>query len=160
MGDNGRVVEYSPQEQVLRHSAVSCFMTHCGWNSTMEALTSGVPVLAFPQWGDQVTDAKFLVDVFGVGVRMSRGEAEGRVVPREEVEECLRVATVGPRAEELRRNSAKWKEKAEKVYRVGGSSDRNLQEFVEEIKRRSAEVVEEYKKLAAEEEVVAVALTT
>ncbi|KAL0383169.1 UNVERIFIED_CONTAM: Cinnamate beta-D-glucosyltransferase [Sesamum calycinum] len=52
----------------------------------MEALASGVPVVAFPQWGDQVTNAKFLVDVLKVGIRLGKGEAEGKIVPRDEVE--------------------------------------------------------------------------
>ncbi|KAL8160548.1 hypothetical protein V2J09_002085 [Rumex salicifolius] len=152
VGDNGRVVEYSPQEEVLEHPAVACFVTHCGWNSTMEAITSGVPVVAFPQWGDQVTDAKFLVDVFGVGVRMCRGMHEDRVIPRDEVEDCLRTAIVGPRAEEMKRNAATWKVKAHEAYKEGGSSDRNFEEFVEAIKSKSGDVVEKYMKLMAEEE--------
>lgn len=137
VGDNGKVVQFSPQEQVLAHPALACFMTHCGWNSTMEALTSGVPVVAFPQWGDQVTDAKFLCDVFGVGLRLSRGEFEDRVIPREEVEKCLREATSGPRAAELKQNALKWKAAAERAVAEGGSSDQNLQAFVDEIRKRS-----------------------
>lgn len=54
----GKVVRWSPQEQVLAHRSIACFVTHCGWNSSMEAIASGVPVVAFPQWGDQVTNAK------------------------------------------------------------------------------------------------------
>lgn len=106
----------------------------------MEALTSGMPVVAFPQWGDQVTDAKYLVDVFKVGIRMCRGEAEDRVIPREEVEKCLREATSGPVAAvpaEMKANASKWKEAAEEAVAEGGSSDRNLQAFVDEVRRRS-----------------------
>ncbi|KAI8532740.1 hypothetical protein RHMOL_Rhmol11G0237000 [Rhododendron molle] len=136
-GDKGRVVQWSPQEQVLAHPSVACFVTHCGWNSTMEALTSGMPVVAFPQWGDQVTDAKYLVDVFKVGIRMCRGEAEDRVIPRDEVEKCLREATSGPVAAEMKANASKWKEAAEEAVAEGGSSDRNLQAFVDEVRRRS-----------------------
>ncbi|CAL5377431.1 unnamed protein product [Camellia sinensis] len=117
-GDKGRVVQWSPQEQVLVHPAVACFVTHCGWNSTMESLTSGMPVVAFPQWGDQVTDAKYLVDVF-------------------EVEMCLREATSGPKAAEMKANALKWKETAEAAVAEGGSSDRNMQAFVDEVRRRS-----------------------
>lgn len=149
VGDKGRVVQYSPQEQVLAHKSVACFVTHCGWNSTMEAITSGMPVVAFPQWGDQVTDAKFLVDVFGIGVRMCRGEHEDKIVPRDEVEKCLKEATEGVKAEEMRRNAAEWKLKAENAFSEGGSSDKNLQEFVDEVKRRSVDVVGEYLKLTA-----------
>ncbi|KAL0359853.1 UNVERIFIED_CONTAM: Gallate 1-beta-glucosyltransferase [Sesamum angustifolium] len=92
-GDKGKIVKWSPQEQVLAHPSTACFVTHCGWNSAMEALASGVPVVAFPQWGDQVTNAKFLVDVLKVGIRLGKGEAEGKIVPRDEVERCFRTAT-------------------------------------------------------------------
>ncbi|KAK3017071.1 hypothetical protein RJ639_007002 [Escallonia herrerae] len=137
-GDRGKVVQWSPQEQVLAHPAVACFVTHCGWNSSMEALSSGVPVLAFPQWGDQVTDAKYLVDVFNIGIRMCRGEAENKITSGEEVEKCLREATSGPKAAEIKENALKWKKAAEEAVAEGGSSDRNLQAFVDEVRRSGA----------------------
>ncbi|WCJ17807.1 UDP-Glycosyltransferase superfamily protein [Euphorbia peplus] len=136
-GEKGKVVSWSPQEKVLSHPSISCFVTHCGWNSTMEALSSGVPVVTFPRWGDQVTDAKYLVDVFKVGVRMCRGEAENRLITRDEVEKCLLEATVGAKAEELKKNALKWKETAEAAVVQGGSSDMNIQAFVDEVKARS-----------------------
>ncbi|PKI71672.1 gallate 1-beta-glucosyltransferase-like [Punica granatum] len=136
-GDKGKVVQWSPQEQVLAHPSVACFVTHCGWNSSMEALSSGMPVVAFPQWGDQVTDAKYLVDVFKVGVRMCRGEAENKLIMRDVVEKCLLEATVGPKAAEVKENALKWKAAAEAAVAEGGSSDRNIQAFVDEVKRRS-----------------------
>ncbi|KVH93315.1 gallate 1-beta-glucosyltransferase-like [Cynara cardunculus var. scolymus] len=132
-GDKGMVVQWSPQTQVLSHPAVSCFVTHCGWNSTMEALSSGVPVVAFPQWGDQVTDAKYLVDEWKVGIRMCRGEAENRVIGREEIGQCLKEATNGVKAAEMKRNALKWKKAAEAAVEEGGTSDRNIQEFVDDI---------------------------
>ncbi|XP_047975303.1 gallate 1-beta-glucosyltransferase-like [Salvia hispanica] len=136
VGDRGRIVQWSPQEEVLAHPSTACFMTHCGWNSTMEALASGVPVVAFPHWGDQVTNAKFMVDVFKVGVRMCKGgEAEGRVVPRDEVASLLEEVVRGPRAEEIRANALKWKKAAEAAVAEGGSSYMNMQCFVEEIAR-------------------------
>ncbi|KAL5561307.1 hypothetical protein UlMin_031054 [Ulmus minor] len=137
VGERGKVVKWSPQEQVLEHRSVACFLTHCGWNSSVESLTSGVPVVTFPQWGDQVTNAKFLVDVFGVGLRLGRGADENRLIGRDEVEKCLVEATVGEKAEELRKNALKWKKAAAEAVVEGGSSDRNIQEFVEEIRTRS-----------------------
>ncbi|XP_073311522.1 gallate 1-beta-glucosyltransferase 84A24-like [Primulina huaijiensis] len=135
-GDQGKIVQWSPQEEVLAHRSTACFVTHCGWNSTMEALASGVPVVAFPQWGDQVTDAKFLVDVFKVGIRLCRGEAEGNIVNREEVERCLREATGGgPKAAEMKENALKWKKAAAEAVADGGTSYRNMQDFVDEIVR-------------------------
>ncbi|KAE8668125.1 hypothetical protein F3Y22_tig00112344pilonHSYRG00035 [Hibiscus syriacus] len=63
---------------------------------TIEALSSGVPVVAFPQWVDQVTNAVYLIDVFKIGVRMCRGEAENRLIPKEEIAKCfLEASTYG-----------------------------------------------------------------
>ncbi|TYI94980.1 hypothetical protein E1A91_D02G245100v1 [Gossypium mustelinum] len=136
VGDNGKVVQWSPQDKVLIHPSVSCFVSHCGWNSTMEALSCGVPIVAFPQWGDQVTNAVYLVDVFKTGVRMGGGEAENRIIPKEEVAKCFVEATVGPKAKDLKRNALKWKAAAEAAMAGGGSSDRNIQAFINEVRRR------------------------
>ncbi|OVA15918.1 UDP-glucuronosyl/UDP-glucosyltransferase [Macleaya cordata] len=130
------VVEWSPQEQVLDHPSVACFVTHCGWNSSMESLSSGVPVVAFPQWGDQVTNAKFLVDVYGVGLRMKKcTKKDQELVTSEEVERCIVEVTKGLKAEELKKNALKWKKAAEEAVAEGGSSYRNIQSFVDDIKR-------------------------
>lgn len=99
----------------------------------MEALTSGVPVICFPQWGDQVTNAVYMIDVFKTGMRLSRGEAEKRIVPREEVTERLLESTVEEKAAELRENARRWKEEAETAVAYGGSSERNFQEFVDKL---------------------------
>jgi UDP:flavonoid glycosyltransferase YjiC (YdhE family) len=141
VGNRGKVIQWSPQEEVLAHPSVACFITHCGWNSSVEALTLGVPVVAFPQWGDQVTNAKFLVDVFGVGMRLSRGQAENRLILRDEVEKCLLEATVGPKAVEMKQRALKWKAAAAEALAVGGSSDKNIQSFVDEIRKRSCGAV-------------------
>ncbi|GMJ12826.1 hypothetical protein like AT4G15480 [Hibiscus trionum] len=132
VGDNGKIVQWSPQEKVLTHPSVSCFVSHCGWNSTIESLSCGVPIVAFPQWGVQVTNAVYLVDVFKTGMRMSRGAVENRIVPREEVEKCLLEATTGSMASELKSNALRWKEAAEVALADGGSSDRNIQAFIDE----------------------------
>ncbi|KEH44080.1 UDP-glucosyltransferase family protein [Medicago truncatula] len=132
----GKVVKWSPQEEVLDHPSVACFVTHCGWNSTMEAIASGVPVLAFPAFGDHLTNAKFLIDVFGVGIRLGYSLMENKLVTRDEVKKCLLEATTGEKAEELKKNAMKWKKEAEEAVAVGGSSDWNLDAFMEDIKKR------------------------
>ncbi|KAK8562862.1 hypothetical protein V6N13_018579 [Hibiscus sabdariffa] len=135
VGESGKIVQWSPQEKVLTHPSVSCFVSHCGWNSTIESLSCGVPIVAFPQWGDQVTNAVYLVDVFKTGVRMCRGAAENRIVPREEVEKCLLKAITGSIAPELKSSALKWKEAAMAAVADGGSSDRNIQAFIDEFSR-------------------------
>ncbi|XP_008788244.2 crocetin glucosyltransferase 2-like [Phoenix dactylifera] len=126
--ERGLVVSWSPQMAVLSHEAVGCFLTHCGWNSTMEGISLGVPMVGVPQWTDQPTNAKYVEDVWRVGVRARAGERG--LVGREEVERCVRVVMEGERSEEIRRNSSKWRELAKKAVAEGGSSDRNILEFV------------------------------
>nr|CAB3476185.1 unnamed protein product [Digitaria exilis] len=95
-GGRGVVVPWSPQERVLGHAATGCFLTHCGWNSTLETVAAGVPVVAFPQWGDQCTDAKFMVEELGIGVRL-------RAPPlrREAVREAVEAAVAGVDADAM-----------------------------------------------------------
>lgn len=142
------MVNFAPQEQVLGHPAVSCFMTHCGWNSTMEAISCGVPVVAFPSWGDQVTDAKFLCDVFKTGIQLTRGEHEKRIISKDEVEKCLREATSGPKADEMKENALKWKTLADEAIADGGSSDKNFDLFIDQVQKRGEIVLANAKKLA------------
>ncbi|PQQ18455.1 crocetin glucosyltransferase chloroplastic [Prunus yedoensis var. nudiflora] len=72
----GKIVLWCCQLEVLSNPSLGCFVTHCGWNSSMESLVSGVPVVAFPLWTDQRTNAKLIEDTWKTGVRwhqMRRG---------------------------------------------------------------------------------------
>ncbi|KAK8614835.1 hypothetical protein V6N13_068624 [Hibiscus sabdariffa] len=129
--DKGLVVAWSPQLQVLAHEAVGCFMNHCGWNSTMEALSLGVPMVAVPQWTDQPTNAKFIADVWQVGIR---AEVDGKgMIRKEEIERCVREIMEGDRSEDIKRNAAKWKKLAIQAANHGGSSDTNIIEFIAQL---------------------------
>jgi hypothetical protein len=133
----GEVVAWSPQEAVLAHPSTACFLTHCGWNSTLETVAAGVPVVAFPQWGDQCTDARFLVDELGMGVRLVRA-AGGGGLRREDVLDAVEDALAGPRAEAMRASARRWSEAARRAVAPGGSSDANVQSFVDEVAARRA----------------------
>ncbi|XP_030938155.1 UDP-glycosyltransferase 74E2-like [Quercus lobata] len=124
----GLVVSWCPQLEVLAHKAIGCFMTHCGWNSTLEALSLGVPMVAMPQWTDQLTNAKFIVDVWKVGVRIKLDERG--IATKEEIELCIREVIGGERGKEMRGNSIRWKELAKEAMNEGGSSDKNIEDFV------------------------------
>ncbi|XP_073116585.1 crocetin glucosyltransferase 2-like [Elaeis guineensis] len=127
--ERGLVVSWSPQIEVLSHEAIGCFLMHCGWNSIVEGISLGVaPMVGVPQWTDQPMNAKYIEDVWRIGVR-ARANEKG-LVGREEVERCVRVVMEGERSEEIRRNARKWRELAKKAVGEGGSSDRNIMEFV------------------------------
>ncbi|KAJ7961939.1 Glycosyltransferase [Quillaja saponaria] len=128
----GLLVNWCPQLEVLNHKAVACFMTHCGWNSTLEALSLAVPMVAMPQWTDQPTNAKFIVDVWKVGIR-ARIDHEKGIVTREEIEMCIREVMEGERGNEMRRISLKWKKLAKEAVDDDGSSDKNIEKFVAQL---------------------------
>ncbi|KAI3668741.1 hypothetical protein L1987_88224 [Smallanthus sonchifolius] len=105
----GLVVPWCSQLEVLSHTSLGCFVTHCGWNSTLESMVCGVPVVAFPQWTDQTTNAKLIEDVWGTGTRVAANE-DG-VVEGEEIKRCIEmVMGKHERGETMRMNAKKWKE--------------------------------------------------
>ncbi|XP_047069398.1 UDP-glucosyltransferase UGT13248-like [Lolium rigidum] len=121
----GLIVSFCPQLEVLTHRATGCFLTHCGWNSTTEAIVTGVPMVAIPQWADQPTTAKYVESAWGIGLR-ARQDGKG-LVRREEVERCIKEVLGG---EEYKRNASKWMQKAKRAMQKGGSSDKNITDFV------------------------------
>ncbi|KAF5951096.1 hypothetical protein HYC85_013089 [Camellia sinensis] len=128
----GMIVPWCSQLEVLSHSSLGCFVTHCGWNSMLESLPSGVPVVAVPRWSDQGTNAKMMAEVWGTGVRVKANE-EG-IVESEEVKRCIEKVMGGEeRGEEMRRIAKKWKELTREAVKEGGSSDLNIKAFVKEI---------------------------
>jgi UDP-glucoronosyl and UDP-glucosyl transferase len=88
MAKRGIIVPWAPQLEILRHDAVGCFVTHFGWNSTLEAINFEVPMVAMPQWTDQLTNAKYIEAVWWVGLRVNADE-KGSVGPNE-IKRCVR----------------------------------------------------------------------
>ncbi|KAK3221648.1 hypothetical protein Dsin_008673 [Dipteronia sinensis] len=135
--DRGLVVKWCPQERVLMHRSIACFVTHCGWNSTLETVVAGVPVVAYPKWSDQPTDAKLLVDVLKMGVKMRIYGDDDGVFSDGVVERCIaEVTDVGLKlkATEMKKRAVALKEAAKKAVDDGGSSDMNMDRFISEIK--------------------------
>ncbi|KAL3829278.1 hypothetical protein ACJIZ3_018080 [Penstemon smallii] len=125
----GKIVPWCDQVEVLSHSSVGCFVTHCGWNSTLESLVFGVPVVAIPQWTDQATNAKLVQDYWRSGVRCVKG-VNGGVVECGEFERCLEIV-MG--CGEMRKEAKKWKELAKETMKEDGNSNANLKFFIENV---------------------------
>ncbi|XP_066370767.1 DIMBOA UDP-glucosyltransferase BX8-like [Miscanthus floridulus] len=112
----GMVVAWAPQEDVLRHRAVGGFWTHNGWNSTMESVCEGVPMLCRPYFGDQPGNVRYVEHVWRVGFEVG-GELE-----RGTVKEAIRRLMTSADGAEMRARAGELKKAAAECIGKGGSS--------------------------------------
>nr|QSB46661.1 glycosyltransferase [Rubia yunnanensis] len=132
MCENGMIVPWCSQMEVLCHKSIGCFVTHCGWNSTLESIVAGVPIVGCPHISEQNTNAKLIEEVWGNGVRANANE-EG-LVEKMELKRCVDVVMGGEeRGEEIRRNAAKWRGLAREAVKETGSSQQNLKLFLQNL---------------------------
>lgn len=116
----GMVVKaWAPQAQVLRHEAVGGFVSHVGWNSTLEAVCGGVPIVAWPLYAEQKMNKVFLTEV-KIAVEMKGYDEE--MVKAEEVEQKVRWLMESEGGMELKRKAKAMKESALSARQDGGSS--------------------------------------
>ncbi|KAL2335273.1 hypothetical protein Fmac_016486 [Flemingia macrophylla] len=121
---------WAPQLLILRHPAVGAFLTHCGWNSALEALAAGVPMLAWPMTADQFAGAALLVDDLKVAKRVCEGE---NTVPDSDLLARVLAESLSGDAVEITNRALKLKTAALDAVRDGGSSHRDLQCVVERL---------------------------
>lgn len=130
VSDRGYIVKWAPQKEVLAHPAVGGFWSHCGWNSTLESLGEGVPMICKPFTGDQKVNARYLECVWKIGMQVE-GELD-----RGAVERAVRRLMVGEEGKNMRKRAVSLKEKLRGSVRSGGSSHNSLEEFVSFLRTR------------------------
>lgn len=100
---------WAPQARILRHPSIGGFLCHCGWNSIMESIEIGVPIIAVPMNLDQPINARFAIEL-GVAVEVTADEKNG-TLGRETIAEVIKDVVVGKAGEELRKNAIEIGEK-------------------------------------------------
>ncbi|CAK9168473.1 unnamed protein product [Ilex paraguariensis] len=131
-GDLGMIVPWCDQLKVLCQSAVGGFWTHCGWNSTMESVFAGVPMLTVPILMDQVPTSKFIVEDWKLGWELKREMGEENLLKREEIAKLVKRFMDSENTErtEMLRRAKKFQEMCQEAIAGGGSSERNLTAFI------------------------------
>ena len=127
IGSRGRVVSWAPQQEVLKHPSVVAFLTHCGWNSTTESISEGVPMICRPLSSDQMGTSRYVCDVWKVGVRL---EVENRL-KRGDVQAAITRLMEGKEGEEVRERMKDLRHAVGKCTDEGGTSDVALQRLVD-----------------------------
>lgn len=128
--ERGCMVEWVPQQEVLGHVAVGGFMTHSGWNSTLESMVAGVPMICWPYFGDQQINSRFVSEVWKVGLDMKD------VCDRKVVERMLNDVMVD-RREEFATSAQAMAALADKSVSESGSSYSDFDRFVVYLKSSS-----------------------
>lgn len=124
-GSKGRIVGWAPQKKILNHPAIACFISHCGWNSTVEGVCGGVPFLCWPLVKDQFVNKSYICAVWKVGLGLDKGEngliSMGEI--RKKVEQLHGD-------EGIKARSLKLKELTLNNTVEGGHSLKNLKNFI------------------------------
>ncbi|KAL2558164.1 UDP-Glycosyltransferase superfamily protein [Forsythia ovata] len=124
----GYIVKWAPQQEVLSHPAIGGFWTHSGWNSTLESICEGVPMICSQFYGDQMVNSRYMNDTWKIGIKLEKG------LERVEIETAIRKLMVGKEGEDVRRNIMSLKEKLDHSPKPGGSSYQSLDNLVDFIK--------------------------
>jgi hypothetical protein len=128
-----------PQPLILDHPSIGGFLTHCGWNATVEAISSGVPMITMPGFGDQYYNEKLVTEVHRIGVEVGASEwslspydAKKTAVSAEKIEKAVKsLMDNDGEGGEIRKRAKEMKAKAWKAVQEGGSSQNCLTKLVD-----------------------------
>lgn len=127
----GYIVGWAPQEEVLAHPAVGGFWTHSGWNSTLESVFEGVPMLCWPYFLDQQVNSRFVSEVWKLGLDMK--DTCDRFIVKKMVNDLM-----VERKDEFRRSADRMAIMAKRCLSEGGSSYCNLERLIKDIQLMSS----------------------
>lgn len=138
---------WAPQVLILSHPAIGGFLTHCGWNSTLEGICAGLPMITWPIFAEQFCNEKFIVNVLKTGLRVgveipvSFGDEEkiGLQVKNDEITRIIdRLMDGGEEGEERRDRAKKLGKMAKMAPEEGGSSYQNMTLLIQDIMQQAS----------------------
>ncbi|KAK8458066.1 hypothetical protein SEVIR_3G295800v4 [Setaria viridis] len=138
---------WAPQMLILNHSAVGGFVTHCGWNSVLEAVSAGVPLVTWPRHADQFYNEMLILDVLRIGVGVGAGcyasklDVRGEVISGEKIAESInKVMGDDEEARMIRKKAIELCGKARSATEKGGSSYNDVEQLIKELMARRSSV--------------------
>ncbi|XP_062151808.1 UDP-glycosyltransferase 90A1-like [Alnus glutinosa] len=133
--DRGIVVrEWVDQRGILMHECVQGFLSHCGWNSVLESICAGVPILAWPMLAEQPLNARMVAEEIKVGLRVETVDGSVRgFVKWEGLEKMVKELMEGEMGKEVRKKVKEFAVMAKKAVDDGGSSSRTMDLLIDEL---------------------------
>ncbi|KAL0409945.1 UNVERIFIED_CONTAM: UDP-glycosyltransferase 86A1 [Sesamum latifolium] len=128
----GLIVSWCNQNSVLSSPAIGGFLTHCGWNSVLESIWCGVPMICYPFYADQPTNRKLVVDDWKIGINL----CDGPSVDRKEVAEKIKQLMSGEIWNGLRDEMKNIRTIVQKALAEGGSTQRNFDQFLKDLRAK------------------------
>ncbi|KAK7339984.1 hypothetical protein VNO77_20674 [Canavalia gladiata] len=132
---------WAPQLLILDHPAIGGIVTHCGWNTILESVNAGLPMVTWPMYAEQFYNEKLLVDVLKIGVPVGSKENmlwvtidEDETVGRENIAKAIVQLMGREESKEMRRRARKFGDASKKSIEEGGSSYNNLMQLLDELK--------------------------
>ncbi|KAF9615917.1 hypothetical protein IFM89_027163 [Coptis chinensis] len=127
----GKVVPWTPQWKVLDHSAVGVNVTHCGWNSVLESIMGGVPIIFRPFFGDHMLIGRFVSDIWEIGVNAGDG-----VFSKQGTLDALEIILCKEKGKKMRQKVEALKQIARRAVGPEGSTTKNFNTLLEIVTRR------------------------
>ncbi|KAF3613795.1 Zeatin O-xylosyltransferase [Capsicum annuum] len=129
------VTDWAPQLEILGHSSVGGFMSHCGWNSCMESITMGVPILAWPMHSEQPWNATLITDILEIGIQVTEQAHQMELVDSSTIEKAVNRLMVSKEGEEMRSRAEKLGKQVWQSRDEGGVSQLELNSFIAHLRR-------------------------
>ena len=125
--NRGLLSSWCPQEEVLSHSSIGGFLTHNGWNSTLESVSGGVPMICWPFFAEQQTNCRFCCNEWGIGLEIEDAT-------RDKIEILVKELMEGERGKEMKEKALQWKKLAHNAASgPHGSSFMNLENLIHDV---------------------------
>lgn len=136
---------WAPQVLILSHQSVGGFLTHCGWNSTLEGVVAGVPMVTWPLFAEQFYNEKVILDVLRVGagvgaeevVHLGEEDKYGVTVKADDIRNAIdKVMSVDEEGDDRRKRAQGLAKKAREAMEEGGTSYVNIRTLIEDVKEQ------------------------
>lgn len=133
-GGKGMIVRnWAPQLEILGNPSTGGFMSHCGWNSTVESISMGVPIAAWPMHSDQPRNAILITEYLKIGVNVRDWSSRDELVTSETIENVVRKLMDSNEGKEMRNRAAKLSDTIKKSVEEGGTTRLEMDSFIAHI---------------------------